>query len=52
MKLLISFNVCITLNEIALKTVIVCTQLMPNSFQTICLKPQSAIAMQIGICLL
>lgn len=38
--------------RLALKTIIVCTQLMPNTFQTICLKPQSAIAMQIVISLL
>lgn len=38
--------------RLALKTITVCAQLMPKSFQTICLKPQSAIAMQIGIVLL
>lgn len=38
--------------RLALRTIVVCTQLMPNSFQTVCLKPQSAIAMQIVISLL
>jgi len=38
--------------RLALNTTIVHTQLMPNSSQTIWLKPQSAIAMQIVISLL